>query len=318
MKFSKITIRTFLLWILVCFSSVVFADNKYLNLGAGFTNSGQYRLGGGFELSDMFGVEANWEHTNKFIKEKVELQSDIFSISLTNSYSDLGVKGLELRANLGIGVMLSTNKSNNDQNYELVNNNFSVLFIPEVQLNYQVTSSFDVYMGYRGVVGKDKNASNSLDTSGVILGVRLYWDRHAPTITILNDDKIDNAIKALRNESASNTQGVSSILDSYGLTPKNSEFFLLDSSENTYNSVSVYIDNKVIEMPLNDNYATSPIRFPKGSYNVLIKLNGVRKNGTKISMETQSRVEVYRPQALSFSLSVKGTLVGDVLNAKIK
>ncbi|MFA1562793.1 hypothetical protein [Aliivibrio fischeri] len=289
-----------------------FGGNEYLNIGVGFNNEGQYRIGFGSDFLTNFGVETNWEHIEAFNKGDARKQAELYSFSLTSRYENLGVKGLSLRGSLGGGLLLD-NTSLNQEGNTISNNNYSFHFIPEVQVNYRINPFIDIFLGYRSITHVNENLGSDMNLNSIVLGSKIYWSRSSPEINISNDQNIDYSMKLIRDNSIKNSQTISSILDDYGLVSKESKFFLTENKRAlNYHTLTIRANGKEIQTKFIKNYSHVPFIFPKGNYDISFELDG-----NLSSIENSYKITLYRPQSLNFLLSVKDTLLGDVLYVQV-
>ncbi|WP_298771154.1 outer membrane beta-barrel protein [uncultured Shewanella sp.] len=184
-------------------------------------------------------------------------------------------------------------------------------------VTYKLTNDFTFRLGVQYTSGIGGAGVN--DTSLMFGFVKMFGANQAkltPKVPILSDEDIDDTIKALRAQSLRNTQASSAVIDSYGLSKTSSELYIDEYDSLVYKKITFIVNGIETSLPLKNNYAKTAFMFPKGEYNVKIKIDAISPSGQNVSLKDSVQLTLYQSQGMSFFIQVEKTLFGEKLNVQ--
>ncbi|EHK2924757.1 hypothetical protein J7Y46_004646 [Vibrio parahaemolyticus] len=291
-----------------------------LDVGSSGQSSTQWHISGGVRFDDAWGMSVDLGLGGDVSSFQRDVDQQWLALSGSYRINDFLLDDLTLDGILGLGRVFRHSTSSTMDEHDS-----TLMLIPRVELSYPVSKHWDALVGYRffsDLSSSSHDVFSDIDDSLNVtyLGLRFSWGGHADSsLTVLNDEDVTPTLALLRDTSIAQAQQTQRVLDGYGLTPENSQFFVQSDDAFEWTHLRVIIDDQLSwDIEFEENTGRIEQRLSRGEHQLNFYLEGKEVNsGERRVLSTSHSVTLYGSQGLNFLLSVDSQLWSEVLNVQV-
>ncbi|EIA1343592.1 TonB-dependent receptor [Vibrio parahaemolyticus] len=269
----------------------------------------QWGLGAGVNFaSSPWGLELNMARSGSESLQGDDGRLGWMALSGTYRWEHFLVDDLTLRGGLGVASV------HQERCCQVQEDTRNWALTPDVELSYRLGQYWDVFGGYRFFVGD--GAKDGLSPNTLTLGLRAYWSRQSPVMTLLNDEHVPPAMQALRaNTFALSSQVSQTVIGEHSTL--NQFFIQPDATGVNWQSLVLTLeDGQEFRVPLTHRAGRLMTSLPDGKQKLRFTLVGQEQGGAIRQVDATQLVVTEQGNGVNVLLSVRSHIFGESLHVQ--